>query len=231
MRTVIIHGQNHKGSTYHMGRIFAERIAGEQEITEFFLPRDLNHFCMGCYACISDESKCPYYEEKKSIMDAMEAAEVLVFTTPNYCMGPSASMKAFIDLFFDIWMTHKPREWMFHKKAVVFSTAAGAGIKPVMKMMRTALVNWGVPYIRTYGLSVQAMNWDMVADKKKERIINKLHKMATQVTNKKNPKPGIQVRFWFWLMKGMHASGWDSDPSEKPYWEERGWLTGTKPWA
>ena len=54
MKITIIHGQNHKGSSYHIGRILAEKLAGEQEITEFFLPRDLNHFCLGCCTCIAD---------------------------------------------------------------------------------------------------------------------------------------------------------------------------------
>ena len=40
MNIVIINGQNHKGSTYHIGRMLAERVGGN--ITEFFLPRD---FC------------------------------------------------------------------------------------------------------------------------------------------------------------------------------------------
>ena len=38
MKTVIIHGQSHKGSTYHIVHELAEKIGGE--ITEFFLPRD-----------------------------------------------------------------------------------------------------------------------------------------------------------------------------------------------
>ena len=62
MRIVLIHGQNHKGSTYHVGRILVDQLSEEKEITEFFLPRDLEHFCIGCYACIDDEEKCPYCE-------------------------------------------------------------------------------------------------------------------------------------------------------------------------
>ena len=67
----MLNGQNHKGSTYNIGRIIAEKIEGENEITEFFFPRDLNHFCVGCYMCIEDVSLCPYYSEKKRIIDAI----------------------------------------------------------------------------------------------------------------------------------------------------------------
>ena len=64
MRVVTINGQNHKGSTYHIGRMLADRLAAEGELTEFFLPRDLNHFCVGCYACIEDVERCPFFLEK-----------------------------------------------------------------------------------------------------------------------------------------------------------------------
>lgn len=127
MKIVMIHGQNHKGSSYHIGRILAEKLGTEQEITEFFLPKDLNHHCLGCYTCLESEEKCPFYAEKQIIANAMECAELLIFTTPNYCMAPSAPLKAFMDLFFQYWIPHRPRKAMFSKKAVVISTAAGTG--------------------------------------------------------------------------------------------------------
>ncbi|MEE0859094.1 MAG: flavin reductase, partial [Acutalibacteraceae bacterium] len=45
MKIVTINGQNHKGSTYHIGRILADKIGGE--ITEIFLPKDFDKFCVG----------------------------------------------------------------------------------------------------------------------------------------------------------------------------------------
>ena len=38
MRIVLIHGQNHQGSSYHIGRMIADKINGMNEITEFFYP-------------------------------------------------------------------------------------------------------------------------------------------------------------------------------------------------
>lgn len=40
MKIVIIHGQSHKGSTYHIANIVAEKIGGEKK--EFFLPREMD---------------------------------------------------------------------------------------------------------------------------------------------------------------------------------------------
>ena len=71
MVITVINGQNHKGSTYNIGKILVDCL-GENEVHEFFLPKDLNHFCTGCCNCIKDESLCPFYDEKKRIMDVVE---------------------------------------------------------------------------------------------------------------------------------------------------------------
>ena len=170
MKILLIHGQNHKGSTYHIGRILAEHFP-ESDISEFFLPRDLEHFCTGCYSCIVNEETCPFYAEKKRIMEAVEKADLLIFTTPTYCMRASAPMKAFIDLTFTYWMVHKPRACMFSKKAVVISTAAGTGVKSAIKDIKNALFYRGIPYIKEYGIAVQAMNWEQVSDKSHSPIL------------------------------------------------------------
>ncbi len=224
MKITIIHGQNHMGSTYHIGRILAEQLGEKDDITEFFLPRDLNHFCMGCYQCIEDITRCLFYEDKKVILDAMEHSQLIIFTTPNYCFGPSAQLKALIDLFFDFWMVHRPLPWMFHKKAVVISTCAGGGAKEAAKQVKRALFYMGVPYIRQYAIPVQAMNWKMVTAEKKDKIHKDMEKLATQINRVSEPKPGIKSRFLFHIFKGMHQKGWDSSPTEKQYWIKQGWI-------
>ncbi|MEA4815063.1 MAG: NAD(P)H-dependent oxidoreductase [Oscillospiraceae bacterium] len=230
MKIVMIHGQNHSGTTWHMGRILADKLAGEEDIIEFFLPRDLNHFCLGCYACIEDETKCPYWGEKKKLLDAMEQADLFIFTTPNYCLAPSGAMKSLIDLFFDLWMVHRPKAWMFSQRAVVLSASAGASCKKAVGPVKDSLFYWGVPYIKTYGLAVQAANWDMVKPEKKEKIERHLTKLASKIHADEGPRVGFKTKFIFNMMKMTHVKGWDSSPVEKQYWEERGWLGKTRPW-
>lgn len=71
MKIVIIYGQNHKGSTYHIAHMLAEKIKGD--IKEFFLPRDFGEFCVGCTKCFMEsEKKCPHYEKLKPLTDAMD---------------------------------------------------------------------------------------------------------------------------------------------------------------
>ena len=230
MKVVLIHGQNHKGSSYHIGRMIADKMQGTNEITEFFLPRDLNHFCLGCYNCIEDDAKCPFYDDKRKIMDAVEAADVLIFTTPTYCMHASAPMKSFMDLTFTYWMVHRPRKCMFSKRAVVVSTAAGTGMKSAMKDITNTLFYWGVPYVKSYGVAVQAMSWDGVNEKKKAKIEKDTAKLARKLSVGKKPSVGIKTRFMFKVMGVMQSAGMGSSPVEKEYWEQNGWLGKKRPW-
>ena len=228
MKIVLIHGQNHKGSSYNIGRMLADEFS-EGEVKEFFLPRDLEHFCVGCYSCIEDETKCPYFEKKNAIMTEVEKADLLIFTTPTYCMRASAPMKAFIDLTFTYWMPHKPRKCMFSKKAVVISTAAGTGMKSAVKDISNTLFYWGVPYIKSYGVAVQAMSWEKVSKEKKERIKKDVQKMAKNLKNKK-VQVGLKTKFMFGIMRMMQLKDWGSSPEEKEYWKEQGWLGKQRPW-
>ena len=230
MKIVMLNGQNHKGSSYHMGRIIIDKIEGEKEVTEFFFPRDLPHFCLGCYKCIEDVAACPFYAEKKVIVDAMDEADLLVVTTPTYCMHVSAPLKAFIDLTFDLWMAHRPMASMFTKRAVIVSSAAGAGTRSAMKDVQDALFYMGVPKIVKYGAAVQAMNWQGVSDKKKAGIEADAGRIAKKLSATEAPAVGIRTRFMFRIMGMMHRKGWNSSPVETAYWKEGGWLDGKRPW-
>ena len=195
------------------------------------MPRDLNHFCIGCYSCLEGREKCPFWEDKKPIDDAINVADLLILATPNYCMMPSAPMKAFLDLFFTNWLSHKPYETMLQKRAVVIPTAAGAGAGKASKLVANNLLNWGIPEVITYGINVNAMNWNMVPDKKKVKIEKDMKLLASKLSRKKKVKVGVKTRILFWFYGGMQKAGWGASPSEKEYWESRGWLNGVKPWS
>ena len=230
MNIAIIHGQNHKGSSYHIGRLVVDQMPGEHEIKEFFLPRDLNHFCVGCYRCIENDADCPWYEQKNVITSAMEAADLLVFTTPTYCMAPSAPLKSLLDLTFTMWMSHRPRGSMFRKKAVVVSASAGSSTAGATKGVAQNLFYWGVPEIYRYGARVQAKNWESVKPKIKDKIIKDTAKLARKLGKNKPPRVGIKTRFMFRMMAGMQKANWSASPIEKEYWQNQGWLGKARPW-
>ena len=230
MKIVMIHGQNHKGSTYHIGRMVAGKISPEGTLAEFFLPRDLNRFCTGCYACVEDVTKCPFYGEKNGIMREVESADLLIITTPTYCLRESAPMKSFLDLTFNYWMSHRPRKCMFSKKALVISTAAGKGAKKAAGSVANALFYWGIPRIWTYGICVQAMNWDGISDRKKRKIEKDTSRLAGKVLRRNHEKAGLRTKTLFMLMRMMQKANLGSGEADRAYWEENGWLAKERPW-
>ena len=96
MKVTIIHGQSHKGSTYHISKILADKIGGE--VKEFFLPRDFGEFCVGCTQCFrKSETLCPHYEKIRPLTVALDEADVLIFESPVYVYHVTGPMKAFLD--------------------------------------------------------------------------------------------------------------------------------------
>ena len=196
MKVVMINGQNHKGSTYRIGRMLAEKLTDDADVTEFFLPRDMPHFCMGCTQCfMKSETLCPHAAELAPITAAMDAADVLIFTSPVYVFHVTGPMKAFLDHYGWRWMPHRPEAKMFKKQAIVISTAAGGGMKSTNKDMADSLFYWGVPRIYKYGLAVQAVDWNEVSEKRKAAAEKKTGSIAAAVRrNDGRVKPGLKTR-------------------------------------
>ncbi|MBQ9375429.1 MAG: NAD(P)H-dependent oxidoreductase, partial [Ruminococcus sp.] len=139
--------------------------------------------------------------------------DLLIFTTPTYCMHMSAPLKSFFDLTFDMWMVHRPMESMFKKKAVIVSTSAGSSAKSAIKDVQDCLFYMGVPKIFKSGLAVQASNWYQVSDKKKAKIDKNTTRLAKKISSAK-PAVSIKTSFMFRIMRMLHKKGWNSSPVE-----------------
>ena len=230
MKIVLIHGQIHKGNTWNTANVLLNAIDCDKEVKEFFLPRELNRFCLGCYKCLEGRELCPFWEEKKALHEAVVAADLIILTTPNYCMMPSAPMKAYIDLFFTYWLSHRPQEEMFSKKAVVISTAAGTGAAKAAKLVANCLTNWGIPQVTAYGQNVHASSWETMPEKTKSKIVKDMEKLGKKLAQNKPAKVGVKTRVMFWFFGLLQKKNWGASPAEKEYWESKGWLSGKKPW-
>lgn len=228
MKTVVIYGQNHKGSTYHIAHETAEKIGGE--ITEFFLPRDFGELCIGCTQCfIKDEDLCPHAEKLSRITEAMDAADVIILASPVYVYHASGAMKAFLDHYGYRWMAHRPEQSMFSKQGVCISTAAGAGMRSANKDMADSLFFWGVPRIYKYGKAVAATNWDGISEKNKKQIHKATDSIANRIRkNNGRVKPGIKTKIFFSIMRSVQKSGWNE--ADVKYWKEKGWDGKKRPW-
>lgn len=230
MKIALINGQNHKGSTYHIGRLLAEKLTDIENIHEVFLPKDMPNFCIGCARCIMDnESACPHYQYMEPITQLIDTADVLIFTSPVYVFHATGSMKALLDHYAYRWMSHRPEGKMFLKQGVVISTAAGAGMKSTIKDIRDSLSFWGVGRIFSYGIGVAAISWGEVAEKKKAKIERKTDRLASAIARREGKvRPSLKTKFLFEIMRQMEKKPWN--PIDGAYWEEKGWMGSKRPW-
>lgn len=229
MKICIVNGQNHKGSTYHIGKILADKLGGE--ITEFFLPRDFGEFCCGCTNCfVKGEDKCPHYEKLSPITKAVDEADLIILTSPVYVYHCTGSMKAWLDHYGWRWIVHRPEGKMFSKQAVVISTAAGAGMKSANKDMADSLSFWGVPKIYRLGAAVMAVSWNEVKPSKKQKLEKKTDRLARKIRrNKINPRVSMKGRLFFTAMHFANKSG-GMNPADNEYWKSKGWTENKRPW-
>lgn len=159
MKIVIIHGQNHEGSTCMVARELADKVGGE--VLEFFLPRDFDHPCRGCFTCFKTElSKCPHYKDLEPLEKAIRDAELIILASPVYVYHATGQMMSFLDHFGTWWVVHRPVPEMSRKQAVAISTAAGGGMKSTARDMADSLEMWGIHKVYRLGFGVQAAGSD-----------------------------------------------------------------------
>lgn len=232
MKIVVIYGTEHRGSTYNISRLFLKKLRSKtEEIIEFFLPKDMPHFCVGCGNCFTiSEKSCPHYSKINPIKEAMEKADLIIFTSPVYVFHVSGQMKTLLDHFGFQWMVHRPNKTMFSKMALVISTAAGAGMKSTNKDIKDSLSFWGVARIFTYGKAVAAINWEDVSEKKKIKINRNVEKISAKILRRSNnTKPSLKVKVLFYAMR-LAQKKFTINPVDKEYWESQGWLGYKRPW-
>jgi len=234
MRICIINGSPRKGNTYKATQIFKEQMKknGDVEFTEFFLPKDMPKFCCGCYNCFEKgEDKCPHAQYTQPIANAMREADGIILTSPVYVLAESGAMKAFLDHYGYMFMPHRPMEEMFSKVAMVISTTAGAGTGHAIKTISRSLNYWGIKRIQKCGLSIFALSWDEMKIKKQQKfekiLSQKANKFYKTVEKRKQLHSRIFTKFMFIVMKKMMA-GYKDDHTDKVYWTQKGWISGTR---
>lgn len=227
MKIVIINGQAHKGTTHHIAHMLTDALGGE--VTEFFLPRDFGAFCVGCAQCIrKDEALCPHAEALAPITAAMDAADVLIFSTPVYVYHATGQMKAFLDHYGWRWIIHRPNPAMFHKQAVVLTTAAGAGMSTAIRDIRDSLFFWGVGKIYTFGLATHADTYAHMSEKKQRQAEHAVAKIAAKIKRAESRvKPALKTRLFFRFYRKVILRR--MPPSDQDYWAKTG-LDRRVPW-
>jgi multimeric flavodoxin WrbA len=205
------------------------------EITEFFLPKDMPNFCRGCFNCIfKGEGMCPDRQYIEPIKKAILEADLIVMTSPVYCLAESGQIKALLDHFGFMFMTHRPEESVFNKIGLSVVTAAGAGMKGAQKTLKTSMKWWGVKKQFQYLRAVAASSYNEIQPKNLKKMEEETSKLAIKIRkaleHKDHLKPNFTSRALFFIMKLMHKGHPEWNELDASYWKDQGFLDGKKPW-
>jgi multimeric flavodoxin WrbA len=230
MKLTIINGNERHGSTWHCVDAVRQAMGryGNVEVTEFSLPRDMPHFCRGCFSCFyNGENTCPHNESVQPITAAILDADVVVLASPVYGLDVSGQMKALLDHLCYMWVSHRPDPRMFRKVGLVVTTTAGMGLEHTAKTMRSSLRYWGAAKVMSLKMPVAAMKWGDVSEKKKARVQKEASALAKTicgyVQNAHRLHPPLPWRILFNMMKGMMRKN-EWNPRDKAHWTEQGWI-------
>lgn len=232
MHITVIHGIGHHGSTYEITQLFLKQFEKDTtRLQQFFLPKDMPHFCVGCFNCFTKgEHACPHATTIMPLVSALESADLIILTSPTYVFGMTGQMKAFLDHLAYMWMPHRPKGKMFHKRALIITTASGAGTKSVIKSLKTNCFYWGIPRTFSFKANVAAMNWKDVSDSKKKNITLSISKLSPKIITSITHHPlGLKTRFLFRIMRMMQkGNNWNM--TDRDHWKSAGWLEKIRPW-
>lgn len=229
MKITVITGTEVKGCTYHIKEAFLAELREGNEITEFYLPKDLPHFCCGCKNCFfKSELLCPHVTFVEPIWQSMLSADLIVVASPVYALRTTAQMKSLLDHLCVHWMVHRPDERMFNKKAVILTNAIGILNGGAQKDIATSLLWLGVSHIKKLGIGLlEGVLWQELSDKRKEYIINKTKSLAKKYKNSSSVNKGIRVRCLFAFTKIMHETVAKKEKelsADNRYWLDKGWI-------
>lgn len=229
MEITIIHGQMHKGSTYHITEQIKNKISTKETVVhEFYLPKDLPHPCVGCFQCIKEgEQYCPHYDKIGKIVQAMENSQIILIDSPTYCFSMTGQLKILFDHLGFMWLTHRPNESMFYKSGIAISTAAGTGAKKVTRMIKEQFLWMGLSRCYQLPVIVGASSWDEVSIERKRKIEKQTDRIARKIQIKIGPN--LHLKLLFFLFRLMQKSN-EWNETDKNYWKEKGWLKKERPW-
>lgn len=229
MKIVVINGTEVKGCTYHIKEIFLEELRDSNEITEFYLPKDLPHFCCGCKNCfLKGDQFCPHAKYVEPIWSAILEADLLVFASPVYALRTTGQMKTLLDHLCVHWMVHRPEEVMFKKRAVILTNAIGIFNAGAQKDIATSLSWLGISDIKKLGIGLfEGVIWNELSDKRRNIITQKIKKVKEKYKKDRTVHRGFIVSAKFAMTKMMHQSiAKKENPLsvDNQHWVNKGWI-------
>lgn len=229
MKIVVINGTEVKGCTYRTKELFLENLRNDNNIIEFYLPKDMPKFCCGCKTCFyKSELLCPHAEYTMPIWHVILDANLIVFAYPVYVLRTPGQVKALLDHFACHWMVHRPDKKMFSKRTVIITQSIGAPNGAAQKDVATSLTWFGVSDIKRVGFGTMgSVKWDEINGKRRRKVEGKLKEFSKQYISSTPINQNIKVKIIFFISKMLHKDllkNEDIPSADSQHWLDNGWL-------
>ena len=233
LKVTVIHGNDRQGNTYKAVELFKAELArlGSIDYAEYFLPKDLPHFCNGCLAClVNGRERCPHSSHITPIVNDIFTSDGVILASPVYVMNVSGGMKSFLDHLFTMWIPHRPEVELFDKIGIAITTAAGTGMRPTLKTMTRSFNYLG--FKRYFSFGCRALDLERAETKVKAKVAHKAHEFYQTMLKRKSLAPRLYPKLIFAAMRPMIRSYADDSvvARDKEYWLQKGWLDSKSPW-
>jgi multimeric flavodoxin WrbA len=228
MRIVVLHGQIHHGVTWHLLQALLAGLQAPDDSLQEFTLNNLPS-CTGCFTCFKvDEARCPHRAQYGRIIEAIEAADIVIATSPTYCMEMSGQLKTFFDHMAYRWAPHRPHPAMWNKVGIAISSTVGAGAGNVVRSIARQFMWWLIPRRYTLALALQAANWAEVAPEKQVRAARQAEALGRKIRQRGLPKRMglLQRLIHFGIGMGVRSGKWLARDTE--YWLAQGWVRSVK---
>lgn len=226
MKVAVFHGSPRKGNTYAATKIFLGELAKHADVTctEFFFPSALPVFCTGCQLCLSSpRERCPHAQYVTPILEAILAADALVFTTPHLggC-SMSSCMKNLLDHLDFLTLNVAPRPALFGKKAFILTTATGsaAAIRPIRRFLK----NWGLNRVDALGLRMLTNAWSAMPASRQASFDKRLRRAARRFAAAPLKRPYLSTVCMYHLSKYILKRYVGEGAYPYAYWKENGFF-------
>lgn len=223
MKVIIINGQTHKGNTHKVTNLLIKNLHCKKDDIKEYYATDFPQ-CTGCAQCIlNSEKSCPHHEHVSRITSAIDNADVIIMTSPNYCMGMTGQLKSLCDHMAFRWMSHRPVD-MRNKIGVAVATTAGKGASKVTKQIAEQMMWWSVGKIYQIPFRVGAFSMEDIKEARLDKLSIKTNAVSKKINNNWSiSKPSFKTKFYFNMMKTMQIKMPWSD-IEVEYWKQQGFI-------
>ena len=231
MKIIVINGTEVQGCTYQMKELFLASLRAKNEITEFYMPKDMPHACCGCKICFFDDAtKCPHVFWINPIWTAILDADLLVFTAPVYGLSIPGQLKSLLDHFCVRWMVHRPEPAMFSKQAVIIANCIGPSFlaKSSQRDLVNALSWMGVSKISRCGIGLlEGVIWNELSIKRRNKIETKVKRLALKHMSMRPVGRSMKTRIKFAFCKVIHKAVLkkeETPSADNQHWIDHGWI-------